>query len=275
MYSITMLDYILTWIKRLGQYQPDFVESITEDFIRKQMLTKYENKCFNSRIANDRFFVCNATPEEIFSFLSDTTKTLRQSEVELTIAQAKTERNNSKIYQLLDESIETIKKIEWNDRKEAQQLIGVLDKLLEDIDTKSHELEGDCDMEFSSNLIMADIKDVIPNPLNPRTNNAIKTDEMQRVIKEKGWEVPITCYQRGEQYIILSGHRRWEAAKNYHIRRYPYIWWKHLKPKKKSKKDLVLCKEGNQIGVSMNGLNIRMICGYIGTSVRSVSLHVK
>ena len=43
---------------------------------------------------------------------------------------------------------------------------------------------------------MADIKQVIPNPLNPRTNNSIKTDEIQRVLKEKGWEVPITCYQK-------------------------------------------------------------------------------
>lgn len=84
-----MLDYILTWIKRLEKYQPDFVKSITEEFIRTQMLTKYENKCFNSRIANDRDFVCNASPEEIFSFLSDTTKTLRQSEIELTIEKAK------------------------------------------------------------------------------------------------------------------------------------------------------------------------------------------
>ena len=89
---------------------------------------------------------------------------------------------------------------------------------------------------------MADIKQVIPNPLNPRTNNSIKTDEIQRVLKEKGWEVPITCYQKGDQYVILSGHRRWYAAKNYPIRRYPYIWWKLLKLKRKNKKDLVLYK---------------------------------
>jgi ParB family transcriptional regulator, chromosome partitioning protein len=76
-------------------------------------------------------------------------------------------------------------------------------------------------MGFSSDFIMADIKDVHPNPLNPRTNNAIKTDEIQRVIKEKGWEVPITCYQRGDQYIILSGHRRWHAAKKLSHKKIP------------------------------------------------------
>ncbi|MFF2092705.1 ParB N-terminal domain-containing protein [Paenibacillus sp. NPDC058174] len=142
MYSITMLDYILIWIKRLVQYQPDYVESMTEEFIRKQMLTKYENKCFNSQIANDRFFVCKATSKEIFSFLSDTTKTLRQSEIELTIALAEKERNNEKIYQLLDDSLEAIKNIEWNDHKEAKQLMGVMDKLIHNINAKSIELKG-------------------------------------------------------------------------------------------------------------------------------------
>jgi ParB/RepB/Spo0J family partition protein len=44
---------------------------------------------------------------------------------------------------------------------------------------------------------------------------------MQRVIKEKGWEVPITCYQREGQYIILSGHRRWEAAKKLSHKKIP------------------------------------------------------
>lgn len=142
MYSISMLDYILTWIKRLEKYQPDFVKSITEEFIRTQMLTKYENKCFNSRIANDRDFVCNASPEEIFSFLSDTTKTLRQSEIELTIEKAKKERNDSKIYQLLDESVEALKKMEWNDLKEAQQIMSELDKILGEITIKNLELKG-------------------------------------------------------------------------------------------------------------------------------------
>lgn len=70
-------------------------------------------------------------------------------------------------------------------------------------------------------FIMADIKQVIPNPLNPRTNNSIKTDEIQRVLKEKGWEVPITCYQKGDQYVILSGHRRWYAAKKLSYKKIP------------------------------------------------------
>ncbi|MFE6076891.1 ParB/RepB/Spo0J family partition protein [Paenibacillus sp. NPDC057886] len=68
-------------------------------------------------------------------------------------------------------------------------------------------------MNNYSNLIRADIKDVVPNPLNPRMDNTIKTEELQRVIKDKGWEVPITCYEKDHKYVILSGHRRWHAAK--------------------------------------------------------------
>ncbi|WP_145408321.1 ParB/RepB/Spo0J family partition protein [Paenibacillus xylanexedens] len=68
-------------------------------------------------------------------------------------------------------------------------------------------------MNNYSNFIMANIKDIEPNPLNPRIDNTIKTEELQRVIKDKGWAVPITCYQKDNKYIILSGHRRWYAAK--------------------------------------------------------------
>lgn len=76
-------------------------------------------------------------------------------------------------------------------------------------------------MEFSTKFIMADIKEVRANPLNPRINNAVKTDEIQRVIKEKGWEVPITCYKKDDHYIILSGHRRWLAAKKLSLKQIP------------------------------------------------------
>lgn len=38
MYSISMLDYIITWIKRLCEFHPNLVKSLDEDFIRIQML---------------------------------------------------------------------------------------------------------------------------------------------------------------------------------------------------------------------------------------------
>lgn len=67
-------------------------------------------------------------------------------------------------------------------------------------------------MSFVSRIINANIHDVIPNPLNPREDIYTNIEDMQRTLKEKGWESPITCYQDDSKYVILSGHRRWSAA---------------------------------------------------------------
>jgi ParB family chromosome partitioning protein len=67
------------------------------------------------------------------------------------------------------------------------------------------------------------INSIIPNPLNPRKNSSVKSEEMQRIIKDKGWETGITCYARDSKYVILSGHRRWVAAKRLGIKQLPVI----------------------------------------------------
>jgi Predicted transcriptional regulators len=72
-------------------------------------------------------------------------------------------------------------------------------------------------------MIWASISKVVPNPKNPRSNLSVKTTEMQQIIKSKGWETGITCYERDSQYIILSGHRRWYAAKKLKIKEIPVI----------------------------------------------------
>lgn len=72
-------------------------------------------------------------------------------------------------------------------------------------------------------LIWASINDVIPNPLNPRKDHSAKSEEMQRIIKEKGWETGITCYKKESKYVILSGHRRWFAAQQLGIQKIPIL----------------------------------------------------
>ncbi|MFB9274146.1 ParB/RepB/Spo0J family partition protein [Cohnella cellulosilytica] len=72
-------------------------------------------------------------------------------------------------------------------------------------------------------MIWVSISKVVPNPKNPRSNLSIKTTEMQHIIKSKGWETGITCYERDSKYIILSGHRRWYAAKRLKINEVPVI----------------------------------------------------
>jgi ParB family chromosome partitioning protein len=111
MYSITMLDYIRSWIKRLVHYHPCFVESIEEDFVRQQMLRKYENRCFNSEIIKDRSFVTDATEGEIFQFISNTNKTLRQSQIEHLMVRSKLDNDNRLLSSMIDRSIDVLKKL--------------------------------------------------------------------------------------------------------------------------------------------------------------------
>ncbi|MNW47766.1 Chromosome-partitioning protein Spo0J [compost metagenome] len=72
-------------------------------------------------------------------------------------------------------------------------------------------------------LIWVSINKVIPNQKNPRGDFSVKTTEMQQIIKDKGWETGITCYEQDSRYIILSGHRRWFAAKKLKIKEVPVI----------------------------------------------------
>ncbi len=72
-------------------------------------------------------------------------------------------------------------------------------------------------------LIWTSINEVFPNPLNPRKNYSTKSEEMQRIIKDKGWETGITCYKKESKYVILSGHRRWFAAQQLGIREIPVL----------------------------------------------------
>ncbi|WP_162551320.1 ParB/RepB/Spo0J family partition protein [Paenibacillus tepidiphilus] len=83
MFSLSMLDYIYSWIKRLEKYHHSIVEDLGIDFIRKQMLRKYENKSINSHIVNDKFFVKQACTQDVFKFITDTNKKLQESQIDL------------------------------------------------------------------------------------------------------------------------------------------------------------------------------------------------
>ncbi len=72
-------------------------------------------------------------------------------------------------------------------------------------------------------MIWASISKIVPNQKNPRGDLSVKTNEMQQIIKSKGWETGITCYEKDSKYIILSGHRRWHAAKKLKMKELPVI----------------------------------------------------
>lgn len=68
-------------------------------------------------------------------------------------------------------------------------------------------------MSNRANVEWVSVSQVLPNPLNPRRNDAIKTEEMQNIIKKRGFEEPLTVYKRGNNFVVLAGHRRLFAAK--------------------------------------------------------------
>lgn len=137
MYSITMLYYINLWINKLKKYHKGVVESMGEDFIRKQLLKKYENKCFNSQIVNDKVFVNSTNSQKLIDFLTDINKKLSDCQLELSL------RNQVKSKDLIQNSLEItaaikdIKKIKCRTKKEAKELIEELQKLLNVVSDKS------------------------------------------------------------------------------------------------------------------------------------------
>ncbi|OZI10870.1 hypothetical protein CEW92_14630 [Bacillaceae bacterium SAS-127] len=88
-------------------------------------------------------------------------------------------------------------------------------------DKISRKLKNGGELMNQAEFLWCDVDAVIPNPKNPRKDPSIKTQEMQSIIKNRGWEEGITVYKRGVYYIIISGHRRWHAAKKMGVKEIP------------------------------------------------------
>lgn len=65
------------------------------------------------------------------------------------------------------------------------------------------------------------LSDVIPNPLNPRKQDSVKSEELQAILKKRGFEMPLTVYKKGSMYVVLSGHRRLYAARALKFKQIP------------------------------------------------------
>lgn len=77
------------------------------------------------------------------------------------------------------------------------------------------------EQEEQKQVIWVSIKKLIPNPMNPRKNDSIRTDEMQNIILQRGWEEPLTAYEQGNIYVLLAGHRRLYAARKAGVKKVP------------------------------------------------------
>lgn len=74
-----------------------------------------------------------------------------------------------------------------------------------------------------SNVTEIDIKAIMPNPTQPRTQfDEVALDELADSIRQLGIIQPITVKKHNNgKYIIISGERRWRAAKRADIRTLP------------------------------------------------------
>lgn len=94
------------------------------------------------------------------------------------------------------------------------------DKTQKEIRTGSLTKSANLDLN-RANVEWVSINEVLPNPLNPRKDDAVKTEEMQHIIKQRGWEEPLTVYPKGKMFVLLSGHRRYFAARQAGIKQVP------------------------------------------------------
>lgn len=140
MYSLSMLDYISSWIKRLQKHQLSLFDSMGESFIRQQMLKKYENKCFNSQIASDKTFTELTSHQEAFKFLTDSNKKLQDCRIEISIMHQNKEKDYRQNSLKLSAAIDDIKKIDCRTKKEAEKILNKLEKLLSEINQKDEYL---------------------------------------------------------------------------------------------------------------------------------------
>lgn len=140
MYSLTMLDYIYKWIKKMEKHHTDLYQSMGEELVRKQMLKKYENKCFNSQIANDNILVTSACSQDIFKFLTDINKKLQDCQLELELLQMKKEMDSTQNKLNIKVIMDEVRLIDCRTKKEAGKLSGELYRLLEEIDLKEKQL---------------------------------------------------------------------------------------------------------------------------------------
>lgn len=72
-----------------------------------------------------------------------------------------------------------------------------------------------------ANVEWVDINEILPNPLNPRKNDAVQAEDLIQIIKKRGWEEPVVCYKRGKMYVLLAGHRRLFAARQAKVKQLP------------------------------------------------------
>ena len=83
-------------------------------------------------------------------------------------------------------------------------------------------LIGDTSKTSKSNKVS--ISSIVRNKLQPRKNfNKEQMDELTNSIKERGIIQPIIVRRKSENYEIVAGERRWQAAQNAGLHEVPIV----------------------------------------------------
>lgn len=78
--------------------------------------------------------------------------------------------------------------------------------------------------DLADRVIYSDLDSITPNPKQPRKKfDKEALQELADSIKEKGVIQPILAKRVGRQYMLIAGHRRFEAAKIAKLERIPVI----------------------------------------------------
>src|SRR3972149_1786572 len=68
------------------------------------------------------------------------------------------------------------------------------------------------------------VSQIVPNPYQPRTEfDGFKLAELAHSIKQRGLIQPIVVRQKDDQYELVTGERRWRAAKLAGLEKIPAI----------------------------------------------------
>lgn len=72
--------------------------------------------------------------------------------------------------------------------------------------------------------VMVPTENVLPNPNNPRKNDALDSNSLQKTIRENGWLTPVSAYETepgSGLYMLIGGHRRLFAAREAKVTEIP------------------------------------------------------
>lgn len=139
-YGIRMLNYIRNWIEKLKEYQPELVEDVGEDKIRRLLLKKYENRILNTYIKTDET-VSRATYQQLLSFIITPNKRItelkRDIDKGVTVPKIRNYRHNKKKVRMTGKEIESLKP---RTKKEAEVLRDVLESLQREVAEKKEAM---------------------------------------------------------------------------------------------------------------------------------------